>query len=79
MGSNHRVNQIAQRVAKKLAQAEEKRQDRELARAMQGLNIDDRYPEPMDTSNLVRVGDAEDDEDDLNVYIANLIRSQKKR
>ena len=79
MGTNLRVNQIAQRVAKRLARAEEKRQDRELARAMQGLDIDDRYPEPMDTSNLVRVGDAEVDEDDLNVYITNLIRSQKKR
>lgn len=74
-----KVMKIAQRVARKLAQAEERRQDRELARAMQGLNIDDRYPEPMDTSNLVCIGDTEVDADDLNVYIANLIRSQKKR
>ena len=74
-----KVVKIAQRVARKLAQAEERRQDRELARAMQGLNIDDNYPEPMDTSNLVRIGEVELDVDDLNIYIANLIRSQKKR
>jgi hypothetical protein len=74
-----KVVKIAQRVARKLAQAEERRQDRELTRAMQGLNIDDNYPEPMDTSNLVRIGEVELDVDDLNIYIANLIRSQKKR
>jgi hypothetical protein len=63
-----KVIKIAQRVAKKLAQAEERRQDRELARAMQDLNIGDHYPEPMDTSNLVRIGDSEVDADNLNVY-----------
>lgn len=73
------VIKIAQKVARKLAQAEERRQDRELTRAMQDLSIDEHYPEPMDTSNVVRIGDREVDTDDLNGYIANLIRSQKKR
>ena len=73
------IMKIAKRVARKMEQAEEDKLDRDMARAMRGLSINDTVPEPMDTSNLVRIGDIEVDADDLNVYIANLIRSQKKR
>ena len=73
------VMKIAKRVARKIERAEEDKLDRDMARAMRGLNINDTFPEPMDTSNLVCIGDVEVDADDLNVYIANLIRSQKKR
>lgn len=80
MGTNNRVTKIANRVARKIAQAEERRQDRELVRAMQGLGLgghEDGPAEPMDV-DLVRIGDIEVNADDLNVYIANLIRSKKK-
>ena len=74
MGPDNRVNQIAQRVVRKLAQAEEKRQDRELVRAMQGLGLgdreDDRNNDAMDV-DIVRVVE------DLNEYFANLLRSKK--
>jgi hypothetical protein len=73
------VMKIAKRVARKIEQAEEDKIDRDMARAMRGLSVNDTFPEPMDTSNLVRIGDNEVDADDLNAYIANLIRSQKKR
>ena len=73
------VMKIAKRVARKIERAEEDKLDKDMARALGGLNINDNFPEPMDTSNLVRIGDTEVDADDLNVYIANLIRSQKKR
>jgi len=76
--SGSRVNQIAQRVARKLAQAEERRQDRELVRAMQGLGLGDQEDgEAMDV-DMVHVGDSLVSRDDLNEYFANLLRSKKK-
>ena len=80
MGSNNRVTKIAQRVAKKIAQAEERRQDRDLVRAMQGLGLGDREDnrdnDAMDV-DMVRVGETLLSQDDLNEYFANLLRSKK--
>jgi hypothetical protein len=83
MRPSNRVNKIAERVARKLAQAEERRQDKELVRAMQDLGLGRDYDDGPDNNamdiDLVRIGDARINADDLNEYIANLIRSQKKR
>ena len=80
MGTSNRVTKIAQRVAKKIAQAEERRQDRDLVRAMQGLGLGDREDnrdnDAMDV-DMVRVGETLLSQDDLNEYFANLLRSKK--
>lgn len=55
LGSQPKVKQIARRIVKKIAEAEDRRLDRDLARAMQGLSLDDdREGEPMDISNALR-------------------------
>jgi hypothetical protein len=76
--SGSRVKSIVHRVARKLAQAEERRQDRELVRAMQGLGLGDQEDgEAMDV-DMICVGDSLVSQDDLNEYFANLLRSKKK-
>ena len=75
------VNRVAQRVARRIAKAKEQQEDRDLARAMQGLGLGDREDnrdnDAMDV-DLVRIGDAVVSQDDLNEYFANLLRSKKK-
>lgn len=71
------VMKIAEKVARNMARAKERQEDRELARAMRDLHLEGREPEPMDI-DAVRIGDVEVSKDDLNEYISNLLRSKKK-
>jgi hypothetical protein len=47
-----KVHKIAERIARKMAEREREREDRELAKMIGGLSIND--PDEMDTSNLIR-------------------------
>jgi hypothetical protein len=81
--TNDTVTRMAERMAKKLTKAQERREERELIRAMQGLSIDDDDDDnPIATTNAVRASGQVigtlDDVDDEN-YTVQLVRVPKKK